>query len=312
MTKFAYDGGAFMYKLFSDRNKESSEEVDVYIYNSLPVPFRNQLIYIIREIIKDLNNYYSDDIWEVIHNRFCREKGLKEMDDEYGTCAEKVEVFIDYAPDVELLDFIDFAFHGFIGLAQSVGYKDPLGYAAENVENHITELNNRFQQHKLGYEFINGELIQIDSKYIHHEYIKPALNLLHTNGFEGAEEEYEKAFKALRNGDYKSAIIEAEKAFESTMKTICSKKEYPFDPDRDSAKKLIQTLKDNGFFPEYTENQLNAVAAALISGAPMVRNRTSGHGQGEEVIDIPDSYAQYVIGLVAVNIVLLVKLLTDK
>lgn len=301
-----------MYNLFSDRNREQSEELDVYIYNTLPTPFRNQLIIIIREIIQDLNNYFSDDIGKAIHNRFCREKGLKEMSDVYGSCTAKVEAFIDYAPDVDLLDFIDFSFHVFIGLAQSVGYKDPLGYAEENVENHITELNNRFQQHRLGYEFVNGKLIQIDSKYIHHEYIKPALNLLHTNGFEGAEEEYTKAFEALRNGDYKSAIIEAEKAFESTMKTICSKNKYQFVPERDSAKKLVEILKVNGFFPSYIETHLNNIVSTLESGAPAVRNKTSGHGQGEDVVIIPDSYAKYVIGTVAVNIVFLVQLYKEK
>ncbi|QTE71589.1 hypothetical protein JRC49_01810 [Clostridiales bacterium FE2011] len=298
-----------MFKLFTERNKKQTEEVDVYTYDNFSAPFRNQVFYIIKDMINEINKYYtSDNIWMEIHNRFCREKGIKNMDDDHSFYPSKIESYIDKSSDEDLLDFIDFAFHVSEVLATNLHYTQTQAY----VKNSIAELNYRFQQHKYGYEFISGELIPINDMFIHKEYIKPALNLLHANGFKGAEEEYKNAFEALRNRENKVAIIEAEKAFESTMKTICLKNKYAFDHERDSAKKLIEILKSNCFFPEYTESQLNAVATALVSGAPMVRNRTSGHGQGEEVIDIPDSYAKYVIGLVAVNIVFLVQLHKEK
>ena len=47
----------------------------------------------------------------------------------------------------------------------------------------------------MGYEFINGELIRIDNKILHQEVIKPALRLLYEEGFDGAEEEFRKAFQ---------------------------------------------------------------------------------------------------------------------
>ena len=180
------------------------------------------------------------------------------------------------------------------------------------VDGAIAELNYRFRQNKLGYEFVNGEIIRIDNELIHSEYIKPVLRLLHTPGFEGAEQEFMKAFEALRQRDNKSAIIEAEKAFESVLKTICSKKGYPFDPEKDTAKKLIGILKENGYFPTYLEDHLNIVAKALENGAPTIRNRTSGHGQGEDVVCIPDYYVDFVIGLVAVNILFLTSLQPSK
>ena len=304
-----------MFKLFSDRNKKPTEEIDVYIYDSLPTAFRNQLFFIINDTVDVLYRSSWDhdiNIWGVIHDGFCREKGLKEMDKNTRYINKKIENFIDNAQTDDLLDFIDYVFNDFLFFSIQIKRVDSLSKINVEIKEAITELNDRFQQHKLGYEFSNGELLRIDNKHIHHEYIKPALNLLHEKGFVGAEEEYTKAFEALRNRDNKNAIMEAEKAFESTMKIICAKRRYTYDPERDSAKKLIEILKDNGFFPEYTENQLKAVATALVSGAPTVRNRTSGHGQGEEVIDIPDSYAKYVIGLVAVNIVLLVQLFADK
>ena len=302
-----------MFKLFSERNKEPSD--DVYTYDNIPTSFRNQLFYTISEIITWFNDSRLIDnlnLWELTHNLYCREKGLKELDDDSVYYRSKIEKYIDKSSDMDLLDFIDYAFWYFLHVGKTLQSRNQYCRAMKTVETGIVDLNYRFQQHGLGYEFINGELIRIDNEMIHHEYVKPALCLLHENGFDGAEEEYKKAFIALRNKDSKTAIIEAEKAFESTMKIICAKREYPFDPEKDSAKKLIERLKSSNFFPEYMENQLNAIVTALVSGAPTIRNRTSGHGQGEESVDIPDSYAKYVIGLVAVNIVFLVQLYKEK
>lgn len=52
---------------------------------------------------------------------------------------------------------------------------------------------------------------------------KNALKLLFEEGFEGAEDEIRKAYEKKRKGDNKNAILEAGKAFESTMKIICDK-----------------------------------------------------------------------------------------
>ena len=302
-----------MYKLFSERNKESMDEVDVYSYDNIPTSFRNQLFFIVHDTIDELNEKISNsdiDFWEIIHNGFCREKGLKGMTDGFRYYTRSVEGFIDKSSDTDLLDFIDYAFHYFWFAAQKIAKTNPY-YRTESIyQNAISELNERFQQHRLGYEFINEVLIRIDNKFIHHEYVKPALKLLHAKGFEGAEEEFTKAFDALRNHDNKDAIINAEKAFESTMKTICAKRGFSFDPEKDAAKRLISILKDKGYFPGYMEDHLNIVVKALENGAPTIRNKTSGHGQGEEIVEIPESYAEYAIGLVAVNIVFLVDLLS--
>ena len=308
-----------MYKLFSDRNKKLSDEVDIYIYDNLPTPFRNQLFFIIEEVIVKFNKHldsvlsYSDriDLWETTHNLFCREKGIKEMDSRSIYYRSKIENFIDEASDADVLDFIDLAFSYLSYISRKIQLYDSWRDTDKTIKDAIGELNERFQQHRLGYEFVNEALIRIDDIVIHSEYVKPALNLLHGNGFEGAEEEYTKAFEALRKRDYKSSIIEAEKAFESTVKVICEKKGYQYNPEKDAARKLLNVLKTNQYFPSYMESHLDAIVSTLENGAPVVRNKTAGHGQGKEIIDIPDTYAKYVIGLVAVNIVFLVQLLSE-
>lgn len=57
--------------------------------------------------------------------------------------------------------------------------------------------------------------------------------------------------------------------------------------------------------------ELVKVYASLIEekkliGLPVVRNKTSGHGQGSTVTPISDEFVKYALNLAAINIVLLV------
>lgn len=100
--------------------------------------------------------------------------------------------------------------------------------------------------------------------------------------------------------------MEAGKAFESTMKTICDKKSYTYNKAKDTAKKLIEILGSNNFYPSYMSSHMANLRITLETGLPVVRNKTSGHGQGSTVTLISDEFAEYALNLAAANIVLLV------
>ena len=60
--------------------------------------------------------------------------------------------------------------------------------------------------------------------------MKPALKILLKEGFEGAEDKIRRAYEK-RRGDNKNTIIEAGRAFESIMKTICDRKGYEYNKE---------------------------------------------------------------------------------
>lgn len=132
--------------------------------------------------------------------------------------------------------------------------------------------------------------------------MKPALKLLFEEGFEGAEDEIRNAYERRRKGDNKNAILEAGKAFESTMKIICDKQGYAYDKNKDTAQKLIAILENNGFYPSYMNAHLTSIRTTLETGLPVVRNKVAGHGQGNQIITIPDEYTDYALHLAATNI----------
>lgn len=299
------------FKFFSQRQR--GEEVpDVLQYDDLPVEFRNQFMY----ILSDVCNSANDELAMFLAKQYCREKGFRNLAGytihDSRTARLAFDKYIDTSTTDEMLDLIDFICSMLNWFITTQTFTQYMLYETPNaIRCAFAELNNRFKQHNLGYEVTNGQLVRIDNQVIHAQYVKPALQLLCDKEFAGAEEEYRNAFEARRAGNNKDAILNAGKCFESVMKTICEKK-YNIDAKNLAAKNLLDTLKDNCFFPEYMNNHLNNVIESLKSGAPTVRNKVAGHGQGSEITDAPDCLVDYVLGLVAVNSVLLVKLYKES
>jgi len=132
------------------------------------------------------------------------------------------------------------------------------------------------------------------------------LSLLASREYAGADAEFLKAFEHYRNNDTKECLNECLKAFESTMKVICEKRKWPFK-QTDAAATLIGVCFENGLIPHEMQSHIGGVRAALESGIPTIRNRRSGHGQGAQVIDVPQHYASYMLHLTATTIKFLVE-----
>lgn len=297
-----------MKELFSRRYLDQKGDPEVYIYKKFTAAFRNQCFHIINSFLMRIkNNYQFVNMTEEICESYSREKGLKHLSGNYGYTNDlsAVENYIDKSSNEDFIDFLDFVFTNYL-CDQTIQKESTrfFHFASDPFQDAIDELNLRFKQNGLGYECTNGEIIQKTNEVTHQTIVKPALKLLADERFRGAEEEYLEAFDRFKKGNNKDAIMNAEKAFESTIKIICQYLGYECK-DEDTAKKLVETLKSNGFFPPYLESYLNNMCNLLKEGAPVVRNKESGHGQGGEIKETSDEYVEYVLNTVASNIVFL-------
>ena len=170
------------------------------------------------------------------------------------------------------------------------------------VNDAVKELNARFSEHGIGYQFESDELVRVDSKFLHQEVVKPALQLLEAH-YAGANEEFRKAHEHYRKQRYSEAINECLKALESTLKIICKKRKWVFDDKKDTAHKLLQIVFEEKLVPTYLQTQFASLRSALESGVSTIRNRESGHGAGEEPRHVPQHLAAYVLHLTASAIV---------
>lgn len=298
------------------RKIEKTGQHDVYQYNSLPLAFKNQVIHIWNDAIgpfwePGLYSYTSkptsNEIWQDIHDVIAREVGIFNLghkgNDPYIQCQE----YLHNAETDDALSLIEVSFRVIEKVIPEYNsyymYGGKIKLPAKEA---IDELNQRFLEHNIGYQYQNSEIIRIDSQYIHTEVVKPALSLLGEVAFKGALEEFLCAHRNYRKGDYKQAIGEALKAFESTMKSICDARSWIY-PKNATAKPLLNLIFDNGLIPRELLSHYTALQSTLESGVPTLSNIKGRHGQGLELIEVPSYLAAYVIHLTASNIVMLIE-----
>ncbi len=305
------------YNLYSKRQKKLRGEFpDVYQYEEIPQGFRNQVVHIIQDTVgtgafvaRDRYNQesISIDIYKHIHHVLSKEYGeISLKKDRYDENDAAVLNFFLQTKDYEqCLDIIEL-FFSIISSYIAGNYEYRLYVKPkQEPDDAINELNERFKEWGIGYEFQNGELIRIDSQFIHSEAVKPVLVLLaNEKYYEGVNQEFLKAHEHYRHKRYKECLVECCKAFESLMKAICEKRKWDYNQN-DTASKLIKTCFDKKLIPSYMDNQIASLKQILGSGVSTIRNKEGGHGQGAEISEVPEHLASYCLHLTASNLLFL-------
>ena len=100
-------------------------------------------------------------------------------------------------------------------------------------------------------------------------------------------------------------MAEAGKALESTLKTICDRRRWQY-PAGATAKPLLDFVIQNGLLPP-EGTHFAGLRSALEAGLPTIRNRTSGHGQGADRVELPAHLVAFALHLAAANILFAVE-----
>lgn len=304
-----------VFELFSKRQRRTRGEIpDVYVYDSLPPELRVQIVHIIQDAfgVDHYGQRYAEQAYEFVKQTLCREYGLFELIEHPQSDIHSVFNFFLQEKLVErALDVVELCFNvvnSVICVNHSYQY-----YTDRKIEPDaaISELNERFKEHGVGYQFDSNKLIRVDSEFLHSEAVKPTLTVLRGSAFKGANEEFLFAHEHYRHGRYKECLVDSLKAFESTMKAICKLRGWTTQPN-DTAKTLIGICFSNGLIPSYLDSQFSSLRSLLESGVPTVRNKNGGHGQGADPIVVPEYMARYALNLTATSILFLVEANTSK
>lgn len=300
-----------IFDLFSKRQRRLRGDVpDVYVYDDLPQELRTQIVYIWDDALGDDSQYFDINVREaysLIVNILCREYGLFKLPSGLKTYSHrnyKKELvdFLFFEQNIErLLDAVELSFSLINRTTRSWSYLHRSN-ADEIADSSIDELNRRFKEHGIGFQYIDNEIIRIDSELIHSEVVKPALRLLNQQAYAGVQDEFMKAHDHYRHGNAKEALNECLKSFESMMKAICKKRDWTYKKDA-TAKQLIQVCMDKGLIPAYWQSQYASLSSLLESSIPTGRNKESGHGQGAETTTVPDYLVAYMLHMTASAIV---------
>ena len=295
-----------LFDLFSKRRKkERGGYPDVYQYEEIPNPFRTQVVHMLQEAFAIDGSLFTPEATATIkeiNKALCREYGVFKLAGKYDEGFQELANFLLQTEDYEqALDVIEITFR-FID--KSIRQNSYYYNRQIDVDSLIEELNQRFRESGVGYQYESGELMRVDSQFLHAEAVKPVLSLLKAMKYHSVNQEFLQAHEHYRHARYEESTTDCLKALESLLKTICTKRGWPYDP-KDTAKKLISIVLNNGLIPSFMQNQLNIMQTLLESGVPTVRNKLAGHGQGPHIRAMPDYIASYVLHLTATTILLL-------
>ena len=303
-----------IFKLFSTRQKEAKGEMpDVFTYGALPNPLRVQIVHILNDVVgRDSISYQSEHYcFKFIRDILLKEHALfKLIDYPNDPRHEVLTYFLKLDDGNKVLDVVDLAFGAIETMEGNHKFKQ---YSGPKISPNdaIEELNQRFKQHGIGYQYESGTLIRIDTQLIHNEIIKPALQLLSSNAYKGANEEFLKAHEHYKHDRYQECLVDALKALESVIKSICDAKGWAYQTT-DSNKKLLDIIFEKGLLPAFMQSEFSALRGLLEGGTSVVRNKLGGHGQGAELISVPSYWARYALNTAASNILLLVEAADGK
>lgn len=304
-----------IFDLFSKRQKALRGDVpDVYTYDDLPNALRVQIVHIWTDSIGSDRDYYDYSYGEGVKSAYkfivdtlCREYGLfklptAEKYNERMYLNELANFFLQESDVEKQLDIVELSFR----YIDKITRQHHLGRrnASQVADNAISELNDRFKEHGIGFQFVESEIVRVDSELIHTEAVKPALRLLNEKSYHGAQQEFLSAYEHYRHGKNKEALNDCLKAFESTMKVICDKRKWSYQANATS-KVLIQVCFDNNLVPVFWQQQLSSLRSMLESSIPTGRNKLSGHGQGSTPTAVPDYLVAYMLHMTASTLVFL-------
>jgi hypothetical protein len=305
-----------VFDLFSKRQKRLRGDVpDVYVYDKIPQALRVQVVHIWRDALGNTDEYRQGyngvyEGYKLIVDTLCREYGVFRLPpaDAYGDQDYFAELanFLLGVPEAEkALDAIELSVRYIDRVTRRFEYLRR-GNASEIADAAIAELNARFREQGVGFQYADGEIIRIDSEFVHAEVVKPALAILHERQFAGPQAEFLKAHEHYRHGNHKEALAECLKAFESVMKAICDKRKWKYGPQATS-KVLIEVCLQEGLIPAFWQQHFSALRSLLETGIPTARNRLGGHGQGASIVEVPGYLVGYVLHMTAAAIVFLVE-----
>lgn len=304
-----------IYSIFSKRNK--NHNFDVYRYDNIPMVFRRQIIHI---WVDSIGRYYQPSgrydysspspanyVWNEVVRILCKEYGIFGLSNsKHNNSYEQCEFFIQNCSDEQVIDIVEVTFRGVDYSSRDLNeYKKEAAGIRQNPDDAIEELNDRFKEHGIGYQYVNGNIIKIDSEFLHQEAILPVIHLLHDEKFKGAEDEFLKAHEHYRHKRYKEAINECLKSFESCLKEICQRKKWEFPP-KATSNAFIDIVIKNELIPNELLAHFKGIRSTLESGIPTICNSQAGHGQGEKPLSVPEYLVSYALNITASALLLLV------
>lgn len=288
-----------LFDTYSKQRKRALNVPDVFLYEPIPVKLRNQVILALEGVLGPYNQGMlasSRREWKMIEDAVRIELGVINIPVpshfSYSSDAQVIlQRHVALCSDEDFLNFVVISLG--VMVAESNKYRDK-----PSVTDLVVEVNKRFFENTIGYQYVDGQIVRVDSQFLHTEVVLPALEVLSDASYAAADAEFRGAHGHYRHARYDEAATEAGKAFESVMKVILAERSLPHDPKQPAAK-LLEALRIGGVIE-------STWMVAVLQGAATLRNHIGGHGDGVKPVTVPIYLAHYALTTSAAAITYLV------
>lgn len=222
-----------VFRTFAERKRLESlgSEPEVYVYDQAPAELRHQICLAFSEGIGRYVSVGPYDVSGISANAVIANQCWSKID---RICHKEIFAYRSYAngsvPSEGVLQalvaikevdlFLSIVEIGCVVMAETAEERHLHSSKREAALDAISEINERFEQHAIGYQFENGSIIRKDSRFIHSEIIKPTLSLLAEPVFEKINGEFIIAHEHYRQKRFKDAVTAANRAFEAMLKAF--------------------------------------------------------------------------------------------
>lgn len=305
--------------VFTRRQPARSEG---YKASELSERLRSRILLLIRDVVSGewpperlgLWGDYTQEYWNDLHNKLQHLHGRQKLsnDPQEREPREDALGFILSCTPPEFFDFLELSFRTPPVLRILPDGNELVDAINEifRVENapHLTRLVT-VGEHDATARFGKGgtvirtvahpQVILVDEQPTHTEAVQPALTVLAAPHFEAANLEFRDALEEYRKGHYGDCLTKCCSSFESVMKSLCRRKAWQFNENKDTAAPLLKTIIAQSNLDPFFEQPLMLIAT--------MRNRlSSSHGGGTSIRSVERHVAQYGVTSTAGAILLLV------
>ena len=140
------------YDIFSKRGKSPP---DVFVYDDIPITLRNQVILIWRDVTSD--SFEPPDLYRSVVRILRKEYGVLRLPLAALIDNDEMELrrfFLNEKSAKRVIDVIEVSLYVLSTWSTEVSFP---ALAVTHVDSAIAEVNQRFREHGIGYEFIDGK-----------------------------------------------------------------------------------------------------------------------------------------------------------
>ncbi len=288
-----------VYDTYSMQLAREKGEPDVFVYDPVPSKLKVQVVCIMEDLLGDASQSrdgYGFKRYDGLRKALRRQFGRSPLQGKHFTVYDEISHFL---LDINRTDWFLDAIDVMIQFSRSV-------VPSNAVSSAVDEMNIWFRQSRYGFSYENGRFMRMDSEFLHHEAVRPALRLMMYGGYSGAEAEFRHAHDHYLNGKIDEAITEACKSVESVMGSICNKRDWTVKGKRTFGD-LAQACFENGLIPRFWQNHIDRLKGLLTAGLPELRNKEGGHGDGAEARVVPSYIGGFGLHMAAASIVFLIE-----